>query len=943
MSETDNKPTLGRKPLGLKRSVEAGEVKQTFSHGRTNKVVVEVKKKRVIGKPGEGGAEAAPAPQAAPAPAPAPQATPAPQAAAPARPAPQPAPRKPTFIPGETPQERVARLQREAEEARLAVLEETTRREQEQKLRAIEEEKQRAEANRRAEEEAVKAREAAEAAASAEAAAPAQQPVAAPQAPTEAPSAEAAPAEAAPAEAPAAAAPAAPAAAPAPVAKAPVQAAAPAPAPRRFTPVQRPEPVRRPEAAPANAGGNTAGNAGGNASGNASGNAAGSSNAGSAPKGPAGAKKTSAPPPRSTPERDRKGGDRRQSGKLTVNRALNDDEGARARSLAALKRAREKERRAHFGGQSQQREKQVRDVIVPEAITVQELANRMAEKGADLVKAMFKMGMMVTVNQTIDQDTAELLVTEFGHNIQRVSDSDVDIDTSVDVDAPETLKSRPPVVAIMGHVDHGKTSLLDALRGTDVVKGEAGGITQHMGAYQIKTKGGDLVTFLDTPGHAAFTQMRMRGANVTDIVILVVAADDGIMPQTIEAINHTKAAGVPMIVAINKIDKHEANAQRVRERLLEHEVVVEAMSGDVQDVEISAKTGVGLDELIEKILLQAELMELKANPDREAEATVIEAKLDKGKGPLATVLVNRGTLKVGDILVVGTESGRVRAMLDDKGRQVKAAPPSMPVEVLGIGGVPMAGDKLTVVESEQRAREVSSYRQEQATAKRTATAPANIDTMFSALAAKQNVIEYPVVIKGDVQGSVEAISAALNNLSNDEIKVRILQSGVGAITETDVALASASGAPIVGFNVRPNAKARELIAKTKTPMMYYDIIYELTAEVAKQMAGIWGPERIETVVGRAEVKQVFPAGKRDKAAGLLVVEGYIRKGLSARLTRNDVIVSATTISSLRRFKDDVDEVRAGLECGVVLADTNDIKAGDHLEVFEVSHRERTVG
>ena len=714
--------------------------------------------------------------------------------------------------------------------------------------------------------------------------------------------------------------------------------------------MQRPEPVRRPEPATTNnaggnAGGNSSGNAGGNAGSSAGGNAGASNSTSTAPKAPAGVKKSAspAPAPRSTPERDRKGGDRRQSGKLTVNRALNDDEGARARSLAALKRAREKERRAHFGGQSQQREKQVRDVIVPEAITVQELANRMAEKGADLVKAMFKMGMMVTVNQTIDQDTAELLVTEFGHNIQRVSDSDVDIDTSVDVDAPETLKSRPPVVAIMGHVDHGKTSLLDALRGTDVVKGEAGGITQHMGAYQIKTKGGDLVTFLDTPGHAAFTQMRMRGANVTDIVILVVAADDGIMPQTIEAINHTKAAGVPMIVAINKIDKHEANAQKVRERLLEHEIVVEAMSGDVQDVEVSAKTGKGLDELIEKILLQAELMELKANPDREAEATVIEAKLDKGKGPLATVLVNRGTLKVGDILVVGTESGRVRAMLDDKGRQVKAAPPAMPVEVLGIGGVPMAGDKLTVVESEQRAREVSSYRQEQATAKRTATAPANIDTMFSALAAKQNVIEYPVVIKGDVQGSVEAINAALNNLSNDEIKVRILQSGVGAITETDVALASASGAPIVGFNVRPNAKARELIAKTKTPMMYYDIIYELTAEVAKQMAGIWGPERIETVVGRAEVKQVFPAGKRDKAAGLLVVEGYIRKGLSARLTRNDVIVSATTISSLRRFKDDVDEVRAGLECGVVLADTNDIKAGDHLEVFEVSHRERTVG
>ncbi|WP_334184341.1 translation initiation factor IF-2 [Novosphingobium sp.] len=938
MSETDNKPTLGRKPLGLKRSVEAGEVKQTFSHGRTNKVVVEVKRRKVLGKSGsEGAVEAAPAPQA-----PAPQAA-APQPA-PQRPAPPPAPPRRPIPSNETPQERVARLQREAEEARLAALEEANRREHEEKVRAIEEEKRRAEENRAQESKRVEE----EAARAAEAQAAQEAPAAAPEAPAEAPAEAAAPEAPAPvAETPAPAAEAAteaPAKAPAteaPAAKAPAPAApvaAPAPAPRRFTPVARPQPVRKPEApaaapaAPASAPA-------------AASPAAPAANTGgsTAPKAPAGVKKTSAPPPRSTPERDRKGGDRRQSGKLTVNRALNDDEGARARSLAALKRAREKERRAHFGGQSQQREKQVRDVIVPEAITVQELANRMAEKGADLVKAMFKMGMMVTVNQTIDQDTAELLVTEFGHNIQRVSDSDVDIDTSVDVDAPETLKSRPPVVAIMGHVDHGKTSLLDALRGTDVVKGEAGGITQHMGAYQIKTKGGDLVTFLDTPGHAAFTQMRMRGANVTDIVILVVAADDGIMPQTIEAINHTKAAGVPMIVAINKIDKHEANAQRVRERLLEHEVVVEAMSGDVQDVEISAKTGKGLDELIEKILLQAELMELKANPDREAEATVIEAKLDKGKGPLATVLVNRGTLKVGDILVVGTESGRVRAMLDDKGRQVKAAPPSMPVEVLGIGGVPMAGDLLTVVESEQRAREVSSYRQEQATAKRTATAPASLDTMFSALAAKQNVIEYPVVVKADVQGSVEAINSALHALSNDEIKVRILHSGVGAITETDVALASASGAPIVGFNVRPNAKAREQIEKTKTPMMYYDVIYELTAEVAKQMAGIWGPERIETVVGRAEVKQVFPAGKRDKAAGLLVVEGYIRKGLSARLTRNDVIVSATTISSLRRFKDDVDEVRAGLECGVVLADTNDIKAGDHLEVFEVSHRERTVG
>ncbi|HOA49939.1 MAG TPA: translation initiation factor IF-2 [Novosphingobium sp.] len=865
MSDSDNKPTLGRKPLGLKRSVEAGEVKQTFSHGRTNKVVVEVKRRKLIGKPGapEGGA---PEPVAA--------AAPAPVAAAPA-PAPRPAapPPRPSAPAGETPQERVARLQREAEEARLAVLEEQTRREIEERQRAAEEERRRAEENR-------KAAEAEAAAAVAAAAAPAPAP--------------AAPAEAAPAAEAAPVAQAAPAAAepaPAPAAKAETPAA---PAPRRFTPVAAP---KRPEPAP---------------------------------KKPA------------HPTRDKGADQRRHAGKLTVSKALNEDEGARARSLAALKRAREKERRAHFAGQSQPREKQVRDVIVPEAITVQELANRMAEKGADLVKALFKLGMMVTVNQTIDQDTAELLVEEFGHNIQRVSESDVDIDTAEDVDAPETLKTRPPVVTIMGHVDHGKTSLLDALRGTDVVRGEAGGITQHIGAYQIKTKSGDLITFLDTPGHEAFTEMRQRGANVTDIVVLVAAGDDGIMPQTIEAIRHTRAAGVPMIVAITKSDKPEYNPQKIRERLLEHEIVVEAMSGDVQDVEVSAKTGAGLDQLIEKILLQAELMELRANPDRPAEATVVEAKLDKGKGPLATVLITRGTLKVGDILVVGTQSGRVRAMLDDKGRQVKAAPPALPVEVLGIGGVPMAGDTLTVVESEARAREVAAFRQERATAKRTTSAPTSLENMFSALSAKQSVIEYPVVIRADVQGSTEAIINALNRLSNDEIKVRVLQSGVGAITESDVSLAQASGAPIIGFNVRPNAKARELIERQKVRLKYFDVIYHLTDDVAKEMAGIWGPERIEHVVGRAEVKEVFPAGKRDKAAGLLVVEGYIKKGISARLTRNDVIVSQTTIASLRRFKDDVAEVRAGLECGVVLQDTNDIRAGDHLEVFEVEERERTL-
>ncbi len=861
MSDNEDTPRE-RKPLGLKRSLDAGEVKQTFSHGRTNKVVVEVKHRRVLRKPGEA------APVAPPPPPPAPVAAPPPPP-----PPPAPAPRK-AAPSDETPQERVARLQREAEEDRLRQAEESRRREEEAKTRAQEDEKRRAEDNRRSDEEAEQRRQV-------EAAAP----KAAPAAPA-APAADAAPApSAAPEEVPAASGDG-------------------TTAPRRFTPVERPE-VRRPE-------------------------------------------KDNKKPERKAPGAGKAvvGERENRRGKLTVNRALNDDEGARARSLAALKRAREKEKRAHYSGQSQNREKQVRDVVVPEAITVQELANRMAEKGADLVKALFKMGMMVTITETIDQDTAELLVEEFGHNIQRVSESDVDIVNDEDLDPAETLRPRPPVVTIMGHVDHGKTSLLDALRGANVVKGEAGGITQHIGAYQITTKSpkkgveGDKITFLDTPGHAAFTQMRMRGANVTDIVILVVAADDGIMPQTIEAIKHTKAAGVPMIVAINKIDKPDANPQKVRERLLEHEVVVEAMSGDVQDVELSAKTGAGLDDLIEKILLQAELLELTARPDREAEATVIEAKLDKGRGPVATVLVNRGTLKVGDTLVVGSESGRVRALIDDQGKQVKLAGPSTPVEVLGLGGVPQAGDVLTVVENEQRAREVASFRQAKANEKRTTLAPTNFDTLFSGLTS--NVIEYPVVIKADVQGSVEAIVTALHNLSNDEIKVRVLNAGVGAITESDVTLAAASKAPIIGFNVRPNANARQQLERFKTRMMYYDVIYHLTADVAKEMAGIWGPERIEHVVGRAEVKQVFPAGKRDKAAGLLVLEGVIKKGLNARLTRDDVIVSATTVASLRRFKDDVDEVRAGVECGTVLADTNDIKAGDMLEIFEVEERERTL-
>jgi translation initiation factor IF-2 len=836
VSETTDKPKLGtRAPLGLRRTVETGKVKQSFSHGRSNTVVVEVKKRRILGRPGE-----------AEAPKPEPVAAPEPVARAPEpKPAPKPAGRP--LDSATARKELQEKLLREAEDARLSSLEEARRREEHQAKAQTEEEKRRAEDNRKAEEDAS---EAARLAADEEARRAAEP-------------------------------------APKPAADAPAPAAAvddeERPRPRHGQPAaRRPEPAR---------------------------------------------------PTRGREEH------RRERGKLTVSRALGEDGDARARSLAALRRSREKEKRAHQ--QAGPSAKQVRDVNVPDAITVAELANRMAERAADLVKSLFKMGMPVTVNEVIDQDTAELLVTEFGHNIKRVSDADVDIQHEEDVDPAETLQPRPPVVTIMGHVDHGKTSLLDAIRGADVVSGEAGGITQHIGAYQVTVPDGSKVTFLDTPGHEAFTEMRARGANVTDIVILVVAADDGLKPQTIEAINHTKAAGVPMIVAINKVDKPGANPQKVREELLQHEVMVEAMSGDVQDVEVSALKKTGLDKLLEAIALQAELLELKANPDRPAEGAVVEAKLDKGRGPLATVLIQRGTLKVGDIFVAGPISGKVRAMIDDKGRQVKEAGPSLPVEVLGLSGVPSAGDTLSVVENEARAREVAAYRQSVIDTKRTTNAPASLDTMFSALKEKQ-AVEFPLVVKGDVQGSVEAIVSAINRISNDDIKARVLHAGVGGITESDVTLAGASGAPIIGFNVRPNAKAREIAERQGVAMQYYDVIYDLTDAVKAAMAGELGPLIVETVVGRAEVREVFSAGKHGKAAGLLVTEGFIRKALKARITRDDVIVYNGTIASLRRFKDDVAEVRAGLECGVTFEGHTDIKAGDFLETYEVEERERTL-
>ncbi len=951
MSDTDNeKPKLGmRAPLGVKRTVETGQVKQSFSHGRSNTVIVETKRARVLRRPGEPDVQVADAaPVAAPAPAAAP-AAPAPQARAP-QPAPAPVRQQQSNL---SPQERQAKLLREAEEQRMNTLEEGRRRQEAERAKAVEDERNRVADRARAEAEA-KAPKPVEAPAPAPApvveAAPA--PVAAPT-PAPAPAPVEAPVAAAPAPAPVAAAPA-PAPKPAPVAAAPAPAPKPAPAPvappapppiieltrdpafpapRRFSPVARPErppPPPKPVAAPAAAAPTTAANAGTTAA----------RPGATGVNAPAGGVRRDAVPARPQ-QRDRKGDDRRTSGKLTVNRALGDGDGARARSLAALKRAREKERRGS-GGPREAQAKQIRDVVVPEAITVQELANRMAEKGADLVKALFKMGMPVTMTQTIDQDTAELLVTEFGHNLTRVSDVDQDLANDTIDDAEETLKPRAPVVTIMGHVDHGKTSLLDALRGTDVVRGEAGGITQHIGAYQVTLKDKSKITFLDTPGHEAFTQMRARGADVTDIVILVVAADDGLMPQTVEAIAHTKAAGVPMIVAINKIDKEGANAQKVRERLLSEEIVVEDMGGDVQDVEVSATKKIGLDALIEKIQLQAELLELRANPDRAAEGTVIEAKLDKGRGPVATILVNRGTLKVGDIFVVGGESGKVRALVDDKGKQIKEAGPAMPVEVLGLSGVPAAGDPFQVVENEARAREVAEYRRSVKTDKRTASVPASLESMFSALKEKQ-AIEYPLVVKADTQGTVEAIVGAINKISTDLIKARVLSSGVGGITESDVTLAAASGAPIIGFNVRPNAKAREIAERQKVAFKYYDVIYDLIDEIRAGMAGELGPEAFETVVGRADIREVFSAGKHGKAAGLLVTEGNIRKALKARITRNDVIIYQGEIASLRRFKDDVAEVRAGLECGVTFTSNFvDIKAGDVLETFEVEMRERTL-
>ena len=870
MSDTD-----GKKPLGLGGAPRSGQVKQSFSHGRTKSVVVETKRKRVVvpakpgaGGPGTGGSGSSSLGDPS---------------------------KRPAGISDAEMERRLAALRaakaREAEDAERRADEERQREEDRQRRREEIEAKERED---RAREEALRQKAAEEeraARAEAEAKVAAAAARKAEILGTRSRSSQVAEEKAAEAAAPAAAAAATTASA----------AAAPA--------------ARQADDA----------------------------------RGPAAAKPGLSPrkTDREREERDRdrgaknKGDDGRRVGKLTLSAAL-EGEGGRTRSLAAMKRKQEKARQKALGF-GQKAEKQVRDVQLPETIVVSELANRMAERAADVVKALMKMGMMVTMNQTIDADTAELVIEEFGHKAVRVSDADVEQVIDTVEDKPEDLVARPPIVTIMGHVDHGKTSLLDAIRKTSVVSGEAGGITQHIGAYQVTASNGAVISFLDTPGHAAFTSMRARGAQVTDIVVLVVAADDSVMPQTIEAINHAKAAKVPMIVAINKCDKPSADPQRVRTELLQHEVVVEAMSGEVQDVEVSALTGKGLDNLLEAIALQSEILELRANPNRAAMGAVIEAKLDVGRGPVATVLVQNGTLKKGDIFVVGEKWGKVRALLSDKGEPVDVAGPSVPVEVLGLNGTPEAGDVLNVVETEAQAREIADYREQAAKDKRAAAGAATtLEQLMAKAKADADVSELPVLVKSDVQGSSEAIVQALEKVGNDEVRVRVLHYGVGAITDSDVGLAEASGAPIIGFNVRANATARSSAQQKGVEIRYYSIIYDLIDDIKKAASGLLKNEVREHFIGYARVQEVFRITGIGNVAGCLVTEGVARRSAGVRLLRDNVVIHEGTLKTLKRFKDEVKEVQSGQECGMAFERYEDIRANDVIEIFEREEVKRTL-
>ncbi|MCW5706702.1 translation initiation factor IF-2 [Shinella sp.] len=650
--------------------------------------------------------------------------------------------------------------------------------------------------------------------------------------------------------------------------------------------------------------------------------------------------KVTRPEPAKVPARPKTDDGRRQ-GKLTLTTAATDEDGAqRGRSLSAMRRRQEKFKRSMM---QETREKISREVVLPETITIQELSQRMSERAVDVIKYLMKEGQMMKPGDLIDADLAELIAGEFGHTVKRVSESDVEEGIFNVADDEDDLESRPPIVTIMGHVDHGKTSLLDAIRHANVVAGEAGGITQHIGAYQVE-QNGHKITFIDTPGHAAFTAMRARGAQATDIAILVVAADDSVMPQTIESINHAKAAGVPIIVAINKIDKPTADVQRVRTQLLQHEVFVESMGGETLDVEVSAKNGTNLDKLLEAILLQAEILDLKANPNRTAEGVVVEAQLDRGRGAVATVLVQTGTLRPGQIVVAGDQWGRVRALVNDKGEHVKEAGPSMPVEVLGLSGTPAAGDKFAVVENESRAREISEYRQRLAREKavaRQSGSRGSLEQMMSQLQSS-GLKEFPLLIKGDVQGSIEAIAGALEKLGTDEVRVRIVHSGAGAITESDISLAEASNAAIIGFNVRANAQARSLAERQGIEIRYYNIIYDLVDDVKAAMSGLLSPERRETFLGYAEILEVFNITKVGKVAGCRVTEGKVERGVGVRLVRDNVVIHEGKLKTLKRFKDEVSEVNVGQECGMAFENYEDIRAGDQIECFRVEHITRTL-
>ncbi|EJF83652.1 translation initiation factor IF-2 [Bartonella rattimassiliensis] len=635
-----------------------------------------------------------------------------------------------------------------------------------------------------------------------------------------------------------------------------------------------------------------------------------------------------------------KGADERRRGKLTLNSALDEEGSARGRSMAAMRRRQEKFKRAQ---NQEPREKISREVVLPETITIQELAQRMTERSVDVIKFLMKQGQMMKPGDIIDADVAELIAVEFGHTVKRVLESDVEEGIFNITDNPQNMQSRPPVVTIMGHVDHGKTSLLDAIRKANVVSGEAGGITQHIGAYQVE-QNGQKITFIDTPGHAAFTAMRARGARVTDIAVLVVAADDSVMPQTIESINHAKAAGVPIIVAINKIDKPAANAQKVRTELLHHEVFVETMGGETLDVEVSAKTGQNLDKLLEAILLQAEILDLKADSQRTAEGIVIEAKLDRGRGSVATVLVQKGTLHPSDIIVAGNEWGRVRALIDDHGRHIKEAVPSTPIEILGMQGTPQAGDRFAVVSHEAKAREIAEYRQRLARDKAVARQTGSRGSLEQMMTKLQTtgIKEFPLIIKGDVQGSIEAIASALEKLGNEEVRARIVHSGAGGITESDVSLAEASNSAVIGFNVRANKQARDAAKTQGIEIRYYNIIYDLVDDIKAAMSGLLSPEQRETFLGNAEILEVFNITRIGKVAGCRVIEGKIERGAGVRLIRDNIVIHEGKLKTLKRFKDEVNEVQSGQECGIAFENYEDMRAGDIIETFHIEHINRTL-